>query len=86
MPAIAIQLPAVEADQQIEVEVKINGRKRRLCYRVEILAWEQCEEPPAQRAYCLQRLIAQYDRNWQLIQIGTPTDKNIPVMFKQIDQ
>ncbi len=67
IPAIAIQLPAVEADQQIDVEVKSNGRTRRLCYRVEILAWEQCEELPAQRASCLQRLIAQYDKNWQLI-------------------
>jgi hypothetical protein len=85
MPSISIQLPAVDADQQIEVEVKINGRKRTYNYRVEIFAWEQCEEPPALRAQCLQRLIKGYDQNWQLIQIGAPTEKNIPVMFKQVN-
>lgn len=85
MPTISIQLPAVEADQQVEVEVKINGRKQTYHYRVEIFAWEQCEEPALPRAQCLQRLIQGYDQHWQLIQIGAPTDKSIPVMFKQVN-
>lgn len=85
MPSISIQLPAVEADQQIEVEVKINGLKKKYHYRVEIFAWEQCEEPPSERAMCLRRIIDGYDKNWQLIQIGQPTEKNIPIMFKQMN-
>lgn len=83
MPSISIQLPAIEADQQIEVEVKINGRKKNYNFRVEIFAWEECEEPVQERAQCLRRLIESYDKQWQLIQIGAPTEKNIPVMFKQ---
>ncbi|NUO84389.1 hypothetical protein HUU05_30305, partial [candidate division KSB1 bacterium] len=55
MPSISIQLPAIEADQQIEVEVKINGEKKRYHYRVEIFAWEQCVDPVEERARCLQR-------------------------------
>ncbi len=83
MPSISIQLPAIDADHQIEVEVKINGRKKTYNYRVEIFAWEQCVEPSHERAGCLKRIIAGYDRNWQLIQIGSPTEKSIPLMFKE---
>jgi hypothetical protein len=72
MPSISIQLPAIDADHQVEVEVKINGRKRTYNYRVEIFSWEQCVEPPQERAGCLKRIIENYDRNWQLIQIGSP--------------
>lgn len=83
MPSISIQLPAIEADQQIEVEVKINGEKKRYHYRVEIFAWEQCVDPVEERARCLQRMINGYDKDWQLLQIGAPTEKTIPIMFKQ---
>ena len=83
MPSITIQLPAIDADQQVEVEVKINGKKKTYHYRVEIMAWEQCEEPPQERALCLKRMIERYDKDWQLLQIGAPTEKAIPVMFKQ---
>jgi len=83
MPTISIQLPAVEADQQVEVEVKINGQKKKYHYRVEIFAWEQCPDPAEERAKCLQRMIKGYDDEWQLVQIGAPLDKSIPIMFKQ---
>ena len=83
MPSISIQLPAIEADQQIEVEVKINGKKKTYNYRVEIFAWEQCVEPADQKAQCLKRIIEGYDKNWQLLQIGAPTEKTVPIMFKQ---
>ena len=82
MPSISIQLPAIEADQQIEVEVKINGQKKMYHYRVEIFAWEHCTDPAEERAKCLQRMISDYDREWQLLQIGTPSEKSIPIMFK----
>lgn len=84
MPSISIQLPALEADQQIEVEVKINGEKKSYHYRVEIFAWEQCHDPAEERAKCLQRMIGTYDKNWQLLQIGSPSEKSIPIMFKQV--
>jgi hypothetical protein len=84
MPAISIQLPAVEADQQIEVEVKINGEKKSYHYRVEIFAWEQCHDPAEERAKCLQRMIQGYDPHWQLLQIGAPSEKSIPIMFKHV--
>ncbi len=83
MPSITIQLPAIDADQQIEVEVKINGQKKEYHYRVEIFAWEQCPDPAEERAKCLQRMITSYDKEWQLVQIGAPLEKSIPIMFKE---
>lgn len=83
MPTISIQLPAIDADQQIEVEVKINGRKKKYNYRVEIFAWEDCPDPAEEKVQCLKRIIEGYDKEWQLIQIGNPSAKTIPIMFRQ---
>ena len=83
MPSISINLPAVDAEQQVEVEVKINGKKKTYHYRVEIFAWEECIEPPQERAACLKRIIDGYDKDWQLVQIGAPMEKAVPIMFKQ---
>lgn len=85
MPSISIQLPAIEADQQIEVEVKINGEKKSYHYRVEIFAWEQCIDPAEERAKCLRRMISEYDPHWQLLQIGSPSEKTIPIMFRHVN-
>lgn len=83
MPAITINLPQVEAEQHIEVEVRINGDKKNYSYRIEILAWEDCEAYRADRANCIREVVEQYDPDWQLVQIGSPTDTSIPIMFKQ---
>jgi hypothetical protein len=84
MSTINIQLPAVEGDQQIEVEVKVNGKKRRLHYRIEIFSWEECEKIE-ERAECLKKIISKYDKDWRLINIGSPTETHIPLMFKQMN-
>jgi hypothetical protein len=83
MPAITIPLPSLESAQHIEIEARINGRKQVFSYRVEIFPWERCEEPTEERALCLRRMIAGYDKDWQLVQIGTPTERDIQIMFKQ---
>ena len=82
MSAINIQLPAVEGDQQIEVDVKINGKKRKMHYRIEIFAWDECEKEE-ERADCLRKMISNYNEDWRLINIGSPTEATIPLMFKQ---
>jgi len=83
MPSINIQLPAMEADQSIEIEVKINGKKKNYHYRIEIFAWSDCAQPSS-RAECLREMIQNYDQNWQIVQIGGPTDEYIPLMFKLV--
>ena len=83
MSVINIQLPAIEGEQQIEVDVKVNGKKRKMHYRIEVFSWEECTKEE-ERADCLRKMISEYDDNWQLINIGSPTESHIPLMFKQL--
>jgi hypothetical protein len=82
MPSINIQLPAMDAESSIEIEVRVNGEKKKYHYRVEIFKWEGCEHSISY-ADCLKSMIKEYDDNWRVIQIGGPTNQSIPVMFKQ---
>ena len=84
MSVINIQLPAAEGDQIIEVDVKINGEKRKMHYRVEIFSWEECEKEE-EKAECLKKIIQHYDKDWQLVNIGSPSEKTIPLMFKHMN-
>ena len=83
MASINIQLPIMDAEHSIEIEVRINGEKKKYHYRIELLKWQDCQQPDDQ-AECLKEMLKNYDHQWQLIQIGGATDENIPVMFKQI--
>lgn len=83
MPGITIQLPSIEADQSVEVEVKVNGQRKTYHYRIEIFSWEQCEEE--NRALCLRQMLAKHDETWQLIHIGSATEKSVPLMFRQMN-
>ena len=44
MREVVIQIPTLETEHNIDIEVKINGKKRILNYRVEIVEWD-IEEP-----------------------------------------
>lgn len=82
MAGITIQLPEMDAEHNIEVEVKVNGKGRRYHYRVELFSWEECyEEEP--KASCLRRMIDKYDKEWQLVHIGGEKQTAIPLLFKQ---
>ena len=83
MPSINIQLPVMDAEHSIEIEVRVNGERKKYFYRIEIFNWEDCREPE-DHAQCLREKISNYDQQWRVVQIGGATDKNVPVMFKQI--
>ncbi len=82
MASINIQLPVMNAEHSIEIEVRVNGEKKKYHYRVEVFKWEGCEESMS-HAECLKNLIGQYNEEWRVVQIGGPTNHSIPVMFKQ---
>lgn len=86
MATVSIELPPVEAEKTVEVEVRVNGRKSLLSYRLEVFNWGEWCRPKERRAECLKRIISSYDRQWQLMQIGTPTEKIIPIMFRRVGQ
>jgi hypothetical protein len=83
MAGITFQIPIIDAEHSLEIEVRVNGGKKKYHYRIEIFKWQDCQQPQ-NHAECLKAMIKEYDRQWQLIQIGGPTNENIPVIFKQL--
>ena len=83
MKEIVLQIPTLDSEQNIEIDVKINGKKRTLKYRVEIVEWETNGNLPEQKVAVLRRVIKEQSRDWELIQIGAPTASSIPVMFRK---
>jgi hypothetical protein len=83
MREVVLQIPTLEAEQNIDIDVKINGKKRTLHYRVEIIDWEDYGGETEDKVDVIKRVIREHDRDWELIQIGIPTKDNIPIMFRK---
>jgi len=83
MREVVIQIPTLETEQNIEIDVRINGKKRTMKYRVEIVDFEE-EDPSSEvKVDTLRRVIKEHDKDWELIQIGAPLKDSIPVMFRK---
>ncbi len=83
MKEVVILIPDVDVEQNIEIEVRINGRKRTIQYRVELLSWEGNDDKPVNPVPILKKKIAEYDKDWELMEIGAPGKENIPLMFRK---
>ncbi len=84
MREVVVQIPTLDSEQNIEIEVKINGRKRMLRYRVEIVGSSSDESTLVEdRVSLLRRVIREHDKDWELVQIGAPIRNKIPVMFRE---
>ena len=83
MREVVIQIPSLEAEQNVEIDVKINGKKRTLKYRVEIVDWENIDENSEDKVTILKRVIKEHDKDWELVQIGAPSENHIPIMFRK---
>ena len=83
MREIVLSVPTVEAEQNIEIEVSINGKKRKLNYRVELVAWQGDSNNSDDRIKTLRHVIKEHDKDWDLIQIGVPEKDSIPIMFRK---
>jgi hypothetical protein len=82
MREIVLQIPTLDSEQNVEIDVKINGKKRTLKYRVEIVGLESDETIVEDAITILRRVIKERDKDWELIQIGAPIRNKIPVMFR----
>lgn len=83
MREVVLAIPELEKEQNIEIEVKINGKKKTLSYRVEIVSFEEDKNITNDRVTHLKEVIREYDKNWKLVQVGAPTGDKIPVMFRK---
>jgi hypothetical protein len=83
MREVVLQIPTLDTEQNIDIEVRINGKKRTLRYRVEIVGLDAGETVVEDRVALLRRVIREHDKGWELIQIGAPVRNRIPVMFRE---
>ncbi|MDD5766252.1 MAG: hypothetical protein PHW79_08435 [Candidatus Marinimicrobia bacterium] len=83
MREIVLSIPDVDVEQNIEIEVKINGKKKTLNYRVELVSWEKDLISPTDQVNTLRHIIKEHEKDWELIQIGVPEIDRIPIMFRK---
>lgn len=92
MREICIPLPDFLDQQIANVEVTINGEKRKYNFRVESFPWElendlafDEQQRVERRINRLTANIENYDKNWRLVQIFKPGSgsNHIQVLFKQ---
>ena len=84
MGVIGVEVPEFVGEQQdIQVEVKINGTVKEYNYRVEIFYWGECDFSLENRVECIRNMIASYNKDWQLANIGVPNDDYIPITFRK---
>ena len=81
MKEIRLVIPDIDVEQNVEIEIRINGRKRTLRYRVELLSWEG--DKSEDRVTVLKHKVNEYDKDWELVEIGAPSNKEIPIMFRK---
>lgn len=95
MREICVPIPFTEDNQVAEVEVKFADRKISVQYRLESFHWDVSDDPDfnpddeitekLMKIYKLKKTIAEYDSDWELIQIFTPAEKSkfIQVLFRK---
>jgi len=84
MGHIAIQIPALSGEQDITVDVKIDGAsKGRHSYRVEVFYWKDCTTNTGNRVDCVREIINSYDSDWEVYDMGEPTAKHITITFRR---
>lgn len=86
MREVVILIPDLEPEQNVEIEVSINGKKRTIHYKVELLNWNQHEVPPKDKVTVLKHYIHEKERDWELVEIGAPDNGNIPLMFRKREE
>jgi hypothetical protein len=86
MREIVILVPDFEPEQNVEIEVTINGRKKVIHYRVELLNFEAEGVPPKDKVTVLRHKIASHEQDWELVEIGAPVGETVPLMFRRKSQ
>ena len=81
MREIVILVPELDVDQNVEIDVRINGRKKTMQYRVELLNWEGNAQE--NRVGIIKHRLNEYDKDWELVEIGAPSGTNIPLIFRR---
>ena len=83
MKEIVILIPEIEPEQNIEIDVKINGKITSLVYRVELIRIENNIASKIDRVSVIKHYIQEYNKDWELVEIGAPLNNYIPLTFRK---
>ncbi|NOZ45790.1 MAG: hypothetical protein GXO79_03310 [Chlorobi bacterium] len=93
MKDLTIPIPNSGSADRIEVQVKLGAKKFQYDFRVESFPWVEDSmnesdlniEKSFNKIEYLKKIIKDYDNNWELIQIFTPSNKSkhIQLLFRQ---
>lgn len=89
MKELCIPVPNFGEDQIAEVQLTVGGKKMGYHFRVESFPWTSDSDNSGndsfERISRLKQAIADYDRNWELIQIFTPAEnaQYIQVLYRR---
>jgi len=83
MKEICIHIPDLDPGQTVELEVRVNGKRHQIHYRVEAIDASKWEPEAENRIDQLRAVIKDYNTDWELVQIGAEVRQVIPVMFRQ---
>jgi len=83
MREIRLAIPEIDRDQNIEIDVRINGKTNSLKYRVEIVHWEGDNSSSEEKVKVIRHAIEDHNKDWELIEIGSPDIDKVPLVFKK---
>ena len=83
MSKICIHIPDSELVNTVGLEVTVGGERRLANYRIESFEWPE-QMSSVERVDRLRDFVYNYDRGWQLVQIGPAVRDKVPITFKQI--
>jgi hypothetical protein len=95
MKELCIPIPNFMENQIADVEVTINGKKRKYSFRVESFPWNGIHDGTSDDDHSLlvkidklRDNIKNYEKGYELVQIYTPREdaKFIQVLFRQRDE
>ncbi|MFH1194904.1 MAG: hypothetical protein V1720_04280 [bacterium] len=92
MPEISIPVPSFKENQVAEVELTINGKKKKYNFRIESFKWiaekqqaNNLSDATGNKIQKLKSFIEDYDEDWEIVQIYAPPEKSefIQVLFRK---
>jgi hypothetical protein len=84
MTDICIPISHLGDNQIAEVLISIGGIQKKHNFKVEAFPWDT-SSPVEERINLLKRMIENYNKDWELVQIYNPGDKDkfIHVLFRK---
>ncbi len=83
MKEITLQIPILDAKQNVDIDICINGNKKIMKYRVEIVEFDSDPKERADTVAVLKQVIREHDPDWSVVQISAPINHQIPITFRQ---